>query len=272
MISLELKKGLFDTRMMGIIVVSLILFFLSDYASVFRMMTFADLQAPDIIDNDEMANFLVTNGFNKYHVWMKSFDYMAFIFPLLAVIPYASTYLEERESKHYYFICSRISGKRYMNTKYIVNLLIGGLALFIPELLYYILITIIFQNEILDPFFWTATGMFSEIFPVNPELAIWLTFLTHFLLGACFAGIAMTISSFMKRRVYVYVSTLLVYIVSSLLLEAFFQWYAYSPLQWYQVLYSHHVQAVSMFPIIISIILVSYILFILQASRVQHHG
>ena len=137
MISLEMKKGLFDTRMMGIIVVSLILFFLSDYASVFRMMTLRSL-TPDIIDNDEMANFLLTNGFNKYHVWMKSFDYMAFIFPLLAVIPYASTYLEERESKHYYFICSRISGKRYMNTKYIVNLLIGGFSYIYKNIVLYI--------------------------------------------------------------------------------------------------------------------------------------
>ncbi|WP_281882980.1 hypothetical protein [Paenibacillus sp. YYML68] len=268
----EIIRGVRNGKMLFVFIASLLLMFLSDYASVFKLMTFADLDAPDLRGNDQAIQHLVTNGWNTYHVWIKSFDFLALIFPLLAALPYASSFLIERESRYYYFILTRAPYWSYIRIKWAVACIVGGLAIVIPELVYYVVISLIFRNEILDPFMYEPSGIFASLFSTTPELYIGIVLITHFLLGAMFSAIAITLASLSKHLAVVYIGPFLLFTVSSIVLEAFLSLHAFSPLQWYQMTFSRHVEVYTLYIPLVLVILCSAFIYFRQAGRVITSG
>ncbi|GGA23813.1 hypothetical protein [Paenibacillus physcomitrellae] len=268
----ELKRGICNKKMLLAVIIGLILFFISDYAEIFTLMTFANLNAPDIKGNQAVINDLIINGQNKYHIWLKSFNYLAIIFPLLIVIPYSSSYFEEKESKYYYFLLTRMSVQRYIDVKFYVNFLVGGLVLFLPELIYYIVLSIFFRSDILHPFMYQPTGMFSKLFLTHPDTYIFITFIIHFILGACFTSIALSLSSYIKKKIVVYIAPFLIFIVSSILFEAFLHQRRYSPLQWFQFIFNDEVTLSSLVIPVLLLTIVCYITFAFQIKKAQKLG
>lgn len=81
-----------------------------------------------------------TGRFNLFYWWISvdsvSAAYAVFygLFPLLASIPYAWSYLYERNSQYYYQIILRCSKEKYIFSKYIAVFLSGGVAVAFPLL------------------------------------------------------------------------------------------------------------------------------------------
>lgn len=268
----DLKRGLINGRMLLVVLIAIFLFLLSDYSAIFDTMTFADLNAPDLEGNTEAMEFIQSNGYNKYQIWLKSFSFIGILFPLLVMLPYSASYWEERQTKYQYYIVARTSLHQYVRTKFIVNGLVGGLAIFIPEFLYYIVITILFRNEVLAAPVYQATGPFSELYFSLPELYIGIVLLTHFLIGCTFAAMGMCISTFTKKKIVIYVLPFLLYMGTGILLEGFLGWFAFSPLQWINMMSSFHADPFIMYSSIILLIAASMIIFEYRGKMVTIHG
>lgn len=253
------------------IVIGLVLIYLSAYSRILQPTTFADMNAPDIRGNQEAIQYLTTIGQNKYHIWHQSFFYLSKFFPLLAILPYSASYLEERNLNFYYFVTSRTSYTKYTWTKFVVNFLIGGLAIFIPEFIFYTVISLVFKNEVLPSFVFKPIGFLSSVFSTHPELYIWVTFATHFLLGACFASIALGLSCFVKPKIVVYVAPFLFYIISGFLFEAIFNFVSLSPLQWFAMMYNT-VNPGILYGSVIGLILLSLMVYTMRTRMVRIYG
>ncbi|WP_018130192.1 hypothetical protein [Effusibacillus pohliae] len=268
----ELKRGLLNKRMLFVVLIGLVLIYLSAYSRILKSITFAALDAPDIIGNTEVIQQLITNGQNKYHIWHQSFFYLATFFPLLAILPYSASFLEERNLNFYYFVASRTSYTAYVRTKYIVNFLVGGLAIFLPEFLFYTVISLVFKNEVLPTFVFKPIGFLASVFSTHPELYIWMIFATHFLMGACFASIAICLSSFVKRKIIVFVAPFLFYVISGFVLEAILNLFSFSPLQWFTMMYNDHVNPGIMYGSLAGLLLLSLALYTTRTRMERING
>jgi len=264
----DLKKGLFNNRMLFVFSVTFVLFYLSDYISIFKPMTFADLNAPDLQSNEEAVHFIYSNGHNKYQVWLQSFKYIGFLFPLLVLLPYGTSYFDEKQSNFHYYIWSRTSYRKYARNKFLVSGLVGGLSILLPEFVYYIVISIIFQNKMLESTMFQAQGPLSNMFQSTPELYIAFVLFTHFLIGCAFAAMGVCISTFVKKKIVVFVLPYLLYMGSGIILEGFLRIFTYSPLQWIQLMYNLQVNLPIMYGCLAILFIGSAVVFNLRARMV----
>ncbi|MFC4768583.1 hypothetical protein [Effusibacillus consociatus] len=267
----ELKRGLLNKRMLFVVVIGLVLICLSAYSRILKSITFADLDAPDIIGNTEVIQQFITNGQNKYHIWHQSFFYLAFYYPLLAILPYSASFLEERNLNFFYFVAFRTSYTAYVRTKFMVNFLVGGLAVFLPEFLFYTVISLVFKNEVLPAFLFKPIGFLASVFSIHPELYIWMIFASHFLLGACFASIALCLSSFVKRKIIVFVAPFLFYAISNFVLESVYL-KNLSPMQWFAIMYHDFVNPGVMYGSLAGLLLLSLAIYTTRTRMERING
>ena len=92
--------------------------------------------------------------------------------------------------------------------------------MFISQLIYYIIISMFFDNTILDPFsYYPTTSIYEELFKSNPKVVIWLQMITNFFFGMSFATFSLMISSFVRKKVSAYILPILIFIGVSIVSE-----------------------------------------------------
>ncbi|UTR15922.1 hypothetical protein MM221_05005 [Salipaludibacillus sp. LMS25] len=266
----ELKRGMFNKRMLLACFVGLLVIILEAYDNVLEGMTFANLTAPDLVDDPDTQQWLYETGHNKYTIWMNSLFFLVMVLPLLSVFSYSASFLEERNSHFHYFIQMRKSFVSYIRGKYIAVALTGGLAILIPHLIFYMAISIFFINDPNPAFIeGSVNGPFSTSFSFHPEAYIWLTFLTHFLLGACFASIALCLSSFVKKAVIVYVAPFFIFAIWEISF-GFLNLDYYMSTSWYDM--DMFADPIRMSLSFLTIFVATYTLFTWKAKEMNAHG
>ena len=73
-------------------------------------------------------------GLLYWFIWLHA-GYTALFSPILATIPFARSYAQERNSGFSRFVLRRLSPFRYLSIKLTSNVLAGGLVLALPSLL-----------------------------------------------------------------------------------------------------------------------------------------
>ncbi|CAM4405243.1 ABC transporter permease [Paenibacillus tarimensis] len=199
----ELRRALMNIRMLSVILVSLCLLYLSAYNTLLSTSVFIDSDATDLSVQglEKIHEF----GKNKYHIWTQSYIYLQTIFIFAAVLPFTASYIQEKNSKYHYLQMIRVGERKYRAIKFLVNCLAGGIALLLPEIIYYIFLTLLARNKVLEPFTFHPEGLYSNLFTETPDLYIFFIFGVHFLIGFAFAGFAYGISSFFTKNILAYV-------------------------------------------------------------------
>ncbi|MFD7525743.1 hypothetical protein ACFVVQ_15630 [Paenibacillus chitinolyticus] len=210
MFKLEFKKAVFNKRMLGVIVLSMLLLFFSAYNSLLSSFAFIDTSADDLTGEDIEKIYEI--GRNKYHILVESFGYMQSVFIFFIVFPYTASYVYERNKKYHYICGIRVGMNKYLSNKLIANSIAGGLALLIPDILYYIIISLTARNDILESFSFYPVGLYSNLFTASPDLYLWIQFFFHFILGFCFAMFALGFTSFFTKQILVYIIPFAVYL------------------------------------------------------------
>ncbi|NSB15962.1 hypothetical protein [Clostridium beijerinckii] len=134
------------------------------------------------------------------------------IAPLLATVVFSDSYLLEKESGFLKFIYLRISNRRYVWTKIIVNGLSSGLVISIASLIILIFLSSIYG--IRDTGLNDVYGPFSWIYYTNKLCyAIFLIFIS-LIFNVIFATLALGISPWIKNRYLTFLFPFFYYIAS----------------------------------------------------------
>lgn len=149
------------------------------------------------------------------------FDLIMLIAPLLSAFPFADSFSVERSNGYRSLVLLRTKNVRYVTSKFIANALAGGLVLFSPHVLIYILSDLIYPNELptyLGQQRLIITGPFSEIYPIDPALYVWIIMILSFLFGAIYSSLGMAISMFIENRYVIIATPFLIYLMGTFIL------------------------------------------------------
>ncbi|MEQ8154647.1 MAG: hypothetical protein ABRQ25_07165 [Clostridiaceae bacterium] len=213
LIKQELKKALFNKKLLFIILVGVALHAYSGYEGAKSYIYFdfnaSDIQTPEA---QKGAHEIVKVGLNKYNVWSHSSALYSLFMPIMVAMCYGTSYFEDIKSGFVRFIDSRVKHREYIISKYFVNGLIGGISLALPSMVYFLLLCIVLTGDIS-----TATaalgGIFQKILLSNPPLYLCIYFSLEFLFGFAYSTIALAVSTFIKNKIAILLSPAIYFFV-----------------------------------------------------------
>lgn len=160
--------------------------------------------------------------FNAYDAWRAAIDAFVLFAPLAATLPYADSYLKERNQGFARYALLRMTHKHYLVSKFVLNGLIGGLAVALPMALFFGY-TFSIYAQTLPPLSWSgyteewmrAIGFLGGLFVPRPNLYIFARIMLGFLFGLTHATLGMAISPFVRSRYIVLVFPLVFSLIVS---------------------------------------------------------
>lgn len=215
----ELKRVIKSKRFIAAIIIALIISALGIYFEI-KEFLFFNYDAPDLqtAEAKESARFMVENGLNKYGVWFAQFRMFIVAMPIISVLPFGLSFVEEKENGIIKQIDLRINHKKYINSKIIVNSIAGGLAVIISTIILTLLIFIIFKGNIEDFYgYGSYGGPFSGILVDNFFMYIVIHIIINFIFGAAYASIGLAVSSFINNKIAIILSPFIFWITGSII-------------------------------------------------------
>jgi len=211
MVKMELVRAFISRSFLLALVIGLLslVYGLADYAS-----------GPDPKDIPGASPFL-NNAFDAF-VWAEN-SLFALIAPLIAVLPFSDSFVLDRTYGYLNFILARSSYRKYLISKFLANLLSGGISLAIPLILIYIYTNIYYPRGFpslvearipYDP----MPGPLGQLYRHNPDMYILFLVGLAFVFGSVYATLALAISSLVHNRYVVLSSPFLLYMVASFIL------------------------------------------------------
>lgn len=151
---------------------------------------------------------------------------LALFAPLIAELPFFTSFITDRCSGYITFILSRTSFRRYRTSKYVANLLAGGVSTSLPLLVGYGIINIFYKRG-LPPIpapgeAWVgarlpwvnANGTFGYLYRTKPDLYIFFLIGLAFLWGAAWATAGLSLSSVVHNKYRALAAPFLLYVVA----------------------------------------------------------
>lgn len=134
-----------------------------------------------------------------------------FIFSILAAIPYAWSYCAERNSGYVKNIIIRSGKREYYIAKYIAVFVSGGLAVLIPLVLNFLLVSMFFPTAVPDPSYVIYYGIWGDslmsgLFYTKPLIYVFIYLIMNFLFSGVIACISLIVARFIKNRIAVILS------------------------------------------------------------------
>jgi len=149
------------------------------------------------------------------------------LLPLLAVIPFSWSYLEERRSGYVGSIITRTSRTHYFIAKYSAVFLSGALVITIPILLNFLICACLMPMRTPDVFaviyfgIWEES-LWSEVFYTRPMLYVALFTLLNFSFSGIWAASVFSLSALIKNRVALVVLPYLALVYIEFISKAYF--------------------------------------------------
>ncbi|MGE7839989.1 hypothetical protein ACQKNX_04270 [Lysinibacillus sp. NPDC093712] len=270
MLRRELKRAIFNKRMALVITIMFILSYFSSYGSLLSSHFFIDREADDL--TPENLQYLLEVGGNTYHIWLNGFHYTQIVFVLAAIYPYAASFVGDKRGHFHYFSIIRMGHIKYRLTKLFANGVAGGLALFIPNVLFFLVMSAFFENKILYPFEYQPEGLLGNLFASTPFLYILFVLAIHFALGFSIAIFTMGITSFFSKIVYVYAISFALYLTFDIFISNFTGLEKIALTKIYYVMSSIELQASDVVMINLLLILIGTVAFYLNSKWELKNG
>lgn len=183
--------------------------------------------------NDVLSFFdgtQMTSPLSLYNMWIGMDDtntwlviYLT-IFPILATLPFATTYFDDIKSGYIKNVCTRTKKTSYMVGKYISVFVAGGIVVVLPMLLNLFLTATVMPaiNPAMNGLFkLCGAALYANIFFTYPFLYICIYMMIYFIYGGVFATISLAVSNIVKYKFIVALSPFVVFyglgIISSIL-------------------------------------------------------
>lgn len=193
------------------------------------------------------------------------------ILPLLASLPFADTFLKDRQTGYLNSILSKGKMKAYFMGLYISNFIVAGIVICIPLLMNIYFAFMILPNVKPDPVVNHRMGLnintfFPEFYYSHPFLHMLFYVLLAFLFAGMYATISLSISFFVKNRFVVLITGFLVQMMLSLVFQ-FTDHYGWIPSTFLRELSYGHVSFVVAVIIFFSGMILSTFIYILGVKK-----
>ncbi len=134
--------------------------------------------------------------------------YIYYLLPMIAVLPFGLSYIKEKKTGLVKNIFLRTDRKKYVNRKFITNFFAGGVsAMYIPLLS---LLVVLPFFKIQSPYCIGEGGFNSstlcELYYKNTLLFVVIFLLLYFMVGGLFASISLTVSTFSRNRLTIFLT------------------------------------------------------------------
>ncbi|MDU5105133.1 hypothetical protein [Clostridium sp.] len=268
MILSEFKRVITSKKFIIVIFIGILIASVSVYIDI-RQYIFFNYDAPDIQTPElqEKVKAMVESGLNKYSVFFSSFLMSIVTTPILSVLPFGLSYIEEREFGIIKQIDMRINHKKYILSKFLVNGVVGGLVIIIPTIILSILIFIFFKGDISSFYgYGKIGGPFSKLLIGNFGLYVVIHLFINFALGFAYANIGLAVSAFIKNKIAILLSPFLFWILGSIFCSIL-NIYNYSPSSISQFYRSADMTISNIFIEIIAIVIIFLTLFLFKARK-----
>jgi ABC-type transport system involved in multi-copper enzyme maturation permease subunit len=182
--------------------------------------------SPFIRPEEQYLYPFAQNAFDAFLFAMGLMGPLVFFAPLIAALPFAASFITDRSSGYITFILSRTSFRRYRTSKYIANLLAGGVSTSLPLLVGYGIINIFYKRgfqpipalgeawvNVRIPWV-NANGTFGYLYRTKPDLYIFFLIGLAFLWGAAWATAGLAVSSAVHNKYRALVAPFLLYVVA----------------------------------------------------------
>jgi len=182
--------------------------------------------SPFIRPEEQYLYPFTQNAFDAFLCAMGLMGPLVFFAPLIAALPFAASFITDRSSGYITFILSRTSFRRYRTSKYVANLLAGGVSTSLPLLVGYGIINIFYHrgfqpipalgeawDNVRIPWV-NANGTFGYLYRTKPDLYIFFLIGLAFLWGAAWATAGLSLSSVVRNRYYALAAPFVFYIIA----------------------------------------------------------
>lgn len=206
---MEMRKALKNKWFWGMLLLGCVCGF---FSFLYRYSVYLDWQREagilaEMIDSpydpDVQANILA-NSWIGGEVFSLGFALFFFLFPLMATVPYAWSYIQEKRVGYLALVCANASKKGYYCAKAAAVFMGGGLVLAVPQLLNAILVSAVIPNLVPDSLSLSVASfqesMWSGIFFTKPGVFLLLYIALDFVFGGLIALAAYGAGFFIRSQ------------------------------------------------------------------------
>lgn len=143
--------------------------------------------------------------------------------PLVAVIPYASSFLEDKNTGYLVFVNQRVTARQYLNARFTSVVLAGALSTVLGMLIFLMIAPLVFPYAELPKGNTTAYYAYMQDVVSNHNWTFYLSYYAYlqFISGMFWSAIALTISVFMNNAQLLYLMVVIMNEVLSRILFSF---------------------------------------------------
>ncbi|MEQ8197935.1 MAG: hypothetical protein ABRQ27_08015 [Clostridiaceae bacterium] len=215
----ELKRSICNKKFLFIIIFGILILFLGAFSNlkdyIFFNYNASDLNTPKL---QHGAHEIVRIGFNKYSVWFDMLKYYTITVPILAALPFSTSFVDDKKYNLIQCINSRVNHKKYIFAKILSNGIAGGISVALPVLIGSIVVNLFFSGSI-DEFYAKGAygGIFSSIVISNFNLYILIHCLILFIFGFAYSNLALAVSTKSSKKFAILTSPFLFFLISTVI-------------------------------------------------------
>lgn len=164
------------------------------------------------------SEYIFTNIFDVGAIYIYKYAYsdgtislIVFLAPIIACIPFATSYITERESNFTQYIYTKLQPGKYIAIKIFLNAFLGGFVLLCGAGLFLIFIILLKGFNINDLI--TLNNSISNIFEISPLIYILIELLQLFIFGVVLSTLCLVISEFVRNKYLSVVCTFFIYMI-----------------------------------------------------------
>ena len=139
------------------------------------------------------------------------------LMPLLATLPFASSFFSDKKSGYLKNIYARSSRKDYLISKYIAVFVSAGIAVIVPLILNLMICMVLLPNTTPEPSAGASAiqplHLFSMIYYTKPTLYLIIYLIIDFIFAGLFACISLTCSFFTNYKIIVLICPFFVQLI-----------------------------------------------------------
>lgn len=168
-----------------------------------------------------LDNYPMTCPINSFQGWIGN-DVVSphaflfyFLLPVLAIIPYGTSYFEDLHSGYIKQIVLRTEKKHYFISKYLAVFISGGTSVTVPLMVNFLISNLLlpsFVPQVEQNYFVSPIHMWSRLLFTHPYVYILGLIVITFIFSGLLADLALTISLIVDYKFIVMVMPLIIYI------------------------------------------------------------
>ena len=173
-----------------------------------RMMYFDIVKE---LGQEKSINVCITTAYENWILFQPNmYRYVIiFVMPILAVLPYGTSYYSDLKSGYIKQMATRMSMKTYMKIKYLATFLSGGIAITLPLFVQFVLNATIYPLHKPYRFNGSMSGQYSfavDLFYEYPMLYTIFRLLIVFIIAGLLATVALLVSKYIYNLFSVFIT------------------------------------------------------------------